>query len=205
VHRAAALLGITALAVSFWLGQANTTIIQRQVTTQEGQAAPAEPQTQKAAAPPPVNVDDTSEEDQLGVISVDSLPKLGAGEQPQAGEVVGARGPNRRLVPAEPSGEPTAAAASAPGAFPEARATALVTGAAEMAKLCRMPGSVTGPGKVRVTFESSGLVSNVVVLPPYAGTPAGACVAQKFKSVKIPSFTGAPVTLSKKFFLAAPN
>lgn len=204
----AAALCIAALA--FWLGRASPDQKTSHVTQQGEQLVEAprpatRPPVQPIAAPPVVADPVASEEDQLGVISVDNLPKLdpsGDGETPKVGAATkkrftGSSGssktPNEALVQAAPSNDT---------GLNLSQASSRLTGAAEMAKLCRLPGATTGPGKVRVTFEPSGVVSGVTVLPPYAGTMAGACVAQKFRMVKIDAFQGSPTTLAKSFYLA---
>jgi hypothetical protein len=67
--------------------------------------------------------------------------------------------------------------------------------------MCRRPGGETGSGKVLVTIAPSGSVTAVNVLPPFAGTAVGACIASHFKRVKVPAFQGAPVTLGKNFVI----
>ncbi len=78
---------------------------------------------------------------------------------------------------------------------------ALVT-AAKAAKACATPAGPRGAGKVLVTFAPTGLpVSAVVETPPFGGTPVGACLAAVFRRVRVPSFTGGTVRVSKSFYL----
>jgi hypothetical protein len=42
-------------------------------------------------------------------------------------------------------------------------------------------------------------VSSVEVDAPYAGTAAGACVAQRYRTVTVPPFAGGPVAAGKSF------
>jgi len=52
---------------------------------------------------------------------------------------------------------------------------------------------------VKVTFQPNGSVSAVDLDPPYAGTPAGACIAQRYRSVSIPAFSGGALGVGKTF------
>lgn len=64
---------------------------------------------------------------------------------------------------------------------------------------CKRPDGPTGPGHVRVTFQPSGAVSAVEVDAPYSGTAVGACVAQRYRSVSMPAFSGNAITAGKTF------
>ena len=67
-------------------------------------------------------------------------------------------------------------------------------------KDCKKPGGPTGSGHVVVTFAPSGSVQSAVVdKPPFAGSEVGACIAGKFRSVQVPPFGGAAVTVGKSF------
>lgn len=66
---------------------------------------------------------------------------------------------------------------------------------------CKRGGSPTGAGHVKVTFQPGGSVSAVEVDAPYAGTAAGACVAQRYRAASVPSFTGGPLTVGKTFVI----
>jgi hypothetical protein len=67
---------------------------------------------------------------------------------------------------------------------------------------CKKPDGPTGPGHVKVTFQPNGTVSAVEVdQPPFSGTAVGGCIAQKYRGVKIPAFSGAAVTFGKSFTL----
>jgi hypothetical protein len=58
----------------------------------------------------------------------------------------------------------------------------------------------SGVGHVTLTFEPTGSLSSVVIDPPYAGTPMGTCIANKFRTVTVPAFSGdKPVTVSTPF------
>ena len=79
--------------------------------------------------------------------------------------------------------------------------TALALGAVDVSS-CKTPGGPTGGGHVTVTFSPNGrVVSAKVDQPPFAGTPAGACIAGQFNAMHIPPFTGELVTVGKAFVL----
>ena len=49
-------------------------------------------------------------------------------------------------------------------------------------------------------FRGNGSVQSAQVQgPPFAGTPVGGCVAQRFYGAHIPAFSGAAPPLSKSF------
>lgn len=60
----------------------------------------------------------------------------------------------------------------------------------------------SGSGHVKVRFEPDGSVSSAAVdTGPLVGTSGGACVARRFRAVRIPAFSGAAVTAGKSFAL----
>jgi hypothetical protein len=56
-----------------------------------------------------------------------------------------------------------------------------------------------GNGKVSMTFAPSGRPTSVAVTGDLAGTSVGSCVARLFRAVKVPAFSGDPVSVSKAF------
>jgi predicted Zn finger-like uncharacterized protein len=61
-------------------------------------------------------------------------------------------------------------------------------------------GDVTGTGHVLVTFLPGGTVQSAVIDgPPFEGTPTGACVASRFRGVRVPAFGGSPFKVRKSF------
>lgn len=54
-------------------------------------------------------------------------------------------------------------------------------------------------GSVTVTFEPDGGSPRVDLTPPYDGTEVGACVAQIYRSARVPRFDGQPVSLTAYF------
>jgi serine/threonine-protein kinase len=193
------LAGLIIAGMAFWLGgRMSEPTVPPRVTSQGSHLVEKQP------TPPPAQPDDEEDPaalgDDLQVISMDSLPKVGAAPS----ETAPPNTPPPSAGNPRPGTErqPTTPAPAVSEGLNLAQASTRLRGAAEMAKLCRRPGAQTGPGKVQVTFDPSGSVSAVEVLPPYAGTGAGACVAQKFRMVKVAAFKGAPTTLQKGFHLA---
>jgi hypothetical protein len=71
---------------------------------------------------------------------------------------------------------------------------------AEAVQSCKKPGGPTGSGRVVVLFAPSGAAQSVSVSgPPFEGTPTGACVAGRFRAVRVPAFSGSPFSVSKSF------
>jgi hypothetical protein len=90
---------------------------------------------------------------------------------------------------------------SSPKAFPFDKAAAknALNSAATAAADCGQ-GGAGGKGKMQLTFANTGRVTNVeIVEGPFAGTAAGKCALRQFRAARVPSFSGAPVTVSKSF------
>jgi hypothetical protein len=67
---------------------------------------------------------------------------------------------------------------------------------------CRRPDGPVGPGRVLVTVASSGNVDSVTLQGKLAGTSVGECIANQFRSIRVPAFSGPAVTLARGFVLA---
>jgi serine/threonine-protein kinase len=93
------------------------------------------------------------------------------------------------------SGDPSAASSD----FDKVTAQAQLARAAQLVAGCRKAGTESGPGRALVTVATSGAAQSVIIVGKLSGTPVGDCVAQQFRTVKIPPFTGNPVTLGKSF------
>jgi predicted Zn finger-like uncharacterized protein len=102
-----------------------------------------------------------------------------------------------------PTPAPTAAPAApaAPGAaFDRAAASSALSAIASSVQGCKKEGGPTGPGRVKVTFATSGNVTTAVIDgPPYQGTPTGGCIVGKFRGARVPPFSGDTVTAGKSF------
>lgn len=93
---------------------------------------------------------------------------------------------------AEQAGEPDA------GPFSSGAAAASMREATALSAACRNATDPTGIARVVVTFAPSGRVTSATVSgPPFAGTPAGGCIASRFRAARVPAFSGEAVTVSK--------
>jgi hypothetical protein len=72
-------------------------------------------------------------------------------------------------------------------------------GAMGRASGCKRDDGPSGRGSASVTFAPSGAVSNATIPPPFAGTSVGACLTSVYKGLRVPAFSGSPVTLSASF------
>lgn len=101
-----------------------------------------------------------------------------------------------------PSGASHAAAAPA-ASGPEAPARNDVLGALNgvrsSVQACGQ--GMTGTANVAITFASSGRVTTANVAPPFAGTPAGSCIARAVRSASVPSFTRPTFTVNFPFVI----
>ncbi|WP_394829736.1 serine/threonine protein kinase [Pendulispora albinea] len=112
--------------------------------------------------------------------------------------------------PAEPpvsAAAATPALASAPRPRPvrrretfprEEAARAFERVAADFAS-CAMPGGPHGPGSVRARFNSDGTLLHVTLAPPYAGTPTGTCIVQRFETITVSPFATPSVAFNYVF------
>jgi hypothetical protein len=138
-------------------------------------------------------------------MSVDALPKAGApGPISKPGSAV--QGP--ATTPTCPAGSTWNGTSCAGNVPATAAAGAFNPGAAAGAlgsvnpRTCRGLGVVRGAGHVSVTFAPDGSVSNAVVdQPPFAGTPMAGCISNAYRMIRVPAFTGAPVTVGKGFMV----
>jgi hypothetical protein len=67
--------------------------------------------------------------------------------------------------------------------------------AADLAS-CTTPSGPRGPGTIRLLILPNGQISRLQIGPPYAGTPAGGCIRDRFISQRLPAFVGAPHTMN---------
>jgi len=95
----------------------------------------------------------------------------------------------------------TPPASAAGGEFDRASAQAALGRASNLAGMCRRPGGATGSSRAVVTFGPSGRAESVGIEGAIAGTPVADCAAQKFRSARVPAFSGSPVTVSKGFVI----
>ena len=65
---------------------------------------------------------------------------------------------------------------------------------------CKKKDGQSGPGRITVTFQPDGSVSNTTIdKPPYAGTPEATCVSSRFKLARTQPFEGPPGVLEYTF------
>jgi predicted Zn finger-like uncharacterized protein len=99
-----------------------------------------------------------------------------------------------------PAAAAPAAAAGADQPFNMGEAKARLASAAGAAQGCKKPDGPSGSGRVVVMFAPSGAAQSATVSgPPFEGTPTGACVAARFRGVRVPAFSGSPFSVSKSF------
>ncbi|HKQ68046.1 MAG TPA: hypothetical protein VJT73_01840, partial [Polyangiaceae bacterium] len=99
------------------------------------------------------------------------------------------------------SGETTEATAPAEPSereFDTTSARAAIEEAGQRAAGCRTIDAPAGAARLAITFAPTGRVTSAVIdSGPFAGTPAGACVVSKFRTVQVPPFDGESVTVHK--------
>jgi hypothetical protein len=96
-----------------------------------------------------------------------------------------------------PSAASTAAQASV--AFTRAGANAALEAAGNDLTECQALGSLRGPGSIRVAFNKGGGVAKITIGPPYAETPEGACILNRFGRAQMGPIRGAPGTVNYVF------
>jgi hypothetical protein len=100
---------------------------------------------------------------------------------------------------AAPPARAIAVAARSDQPFNMGEAKSRLGSTADGAQSCKR-GDISGTGHVVVTFSPTGSVQSAVVDgPPFEGTPAGACVASRFRAVRVPAFSGSPFKVRKSF------
>jgi hypothetical protein len=104
-------------------------------------------------------------------------------------------------APAEPTPPPFVAPEPPPPPGPEfsrEAAQSALEDAAALAATCRQEDTTAGAVRVAVTFVPSGQATVAVVESGVVrGTPVGSCVASKFRTAKVPPFSGTKVTVHK--------
>jgi hypothetical protein len=67
---------------------------------------------------------------------------------------------------------------------------------------CHSGDGVFGQGHARIDFTPSGVVSTVLLDPPFAGSVTGRCVQGAYRRARVPAFAGNMVTVSKSFVVS---
>jgi hypothetical protein len=150
---------------------------------------------------------------------IDALPTAKANEPAKRGKAHAAKAPAPvektepapEVGPAAPEEAPATPPAGNAAAAQEATSQAVqeiefnkeaarqaLDDAGQRASACRTIDTPAGAARIAVTFAPAGNVTSAVVESgPFVGTAAGGCVASKFKTVRVPAFTGDPITVHK--------
>ncbi|MBI2894235.1 MAG: zinc-ribbon domain-containing protein [Deltaproteobacteria bacterium] len=114
----------------------------------------------------------------------------------------GALGERRATKAPSVGGGPAPAPAAPRGNLPTqpARGDVAAAMAAVNGAVRGCAGGQTGTANIRIVFASSGRVTtSSVTSPPFAGTPAGSCMARAVKSARVPPFSNANLTVTFPF------
>jgi predicted Zn finger-like uncharacterized protein len=144
--------------------------------------APTKNQGTAAPEPAPTKRPDSRTAD-LDELIGGALGEHHATKAPAGGADTAPAAPHASNLPAQPSrGDVASAMAAVNGA---------VRGCA---------GGQTGTASIRIVFASSGRVTTSgVTSPPFAGTPAGSCMARAVKAARVPPFANPSLTVTFPF------
>lgn len=131
-----------------------------------------------------------------------------AGDALELGDQVASAAPSAARSPPPPSppttahtSTPVAVTTAAPAPFTQRAAiTALETAGGDLSS-CKRPGGPTAPGTIHATFGKTGAVTRITVGPPYADTPQGACVLNRFGGAQMGPIRGTPGSVNYVFHL----
>lgn len=99
-----------------------------------------------------------------------------------------------------PTNPPAVPATVGTGGAPFDRGAAAGALGAVNVQSCKRPDGPTGTGHVKVTFTPDGAASSVTLDGgPFVGTPVGACIEGKYRTARVPTFTGTPASVGKSF------
>jgi cytoskeletal protein RodZ len=126
--------------------------------------------------------------------SADSAMASASAAPPQAA-------PSAAPEPAQSSSAP-AASAEPPAKFNAKKARGALDKTWKQITHCRK-GKAVGVGMTTVTFDNDGSVANVVVGPPFKGTPTATCVAEAMSTAHMQPFVGHPGVVTYRIFIAA--
>ena len=141
---------------------------------------------------------ETRAEERAAEVPAQPLPPAGQPSDDRAAETStepGAGVPSG--APAGDAPEDDGAEKAATSAQRKLRTAALVAISKDATKMrnCRRKPDPVGTAQARVTFDSSGRVSRVRVLSPYAATHTGACLTERLKQITIDPFPGKRITV----------
>jgi hypothetical protein len=160
-------------------------------------AAPARPTAVEPTAVPDEEPEETPPPPAVAPAAVANAPRAAAPSAP----VANATPPNPPAAqPANPApaAPPAAARAANKGDFNTQAAREALEDAAVRAAKCKTIDSPSGTARIAVTFAPNGQATNAVIESgPFVGTAAGTCVASKFRTARVPAFTGDAVQVHK--------
>jgi predicted Zn finger-like uncharacterized protein len=208
---AAALVVIAAVGATFMLTHKTDADSAAASASAAGTEAPSAPvaaatTTATAAATASAAAPDTS----ASAAPTETAAATAAATTAAAATPTAAPAPVAPPVAQAPRPQPVAprpvAAAPAPAAAPEGaefnmgEAKSKLAAAAAAAQGCKKGDGPTGTGRVVVVFTPGGGAQSATISgPPFEGTPTGACVAARFRGVRVPAFSGSPFSVSKSF------
>jgi hypothetical protein len=160
-------------------------------------APPASETPSASAAVPPASAESTP----------GSSPKAGEPPSDSKGDTKAAANtpapkptPNAQAQGAKTPAAPAFATPVVEAAFNIGEAKSRLASAAAAAESCKKPGGPIGTGRVVVVFAPSGVAQSATITGPlFEGTPTGACVAGRFRAVRVPAFSGSPFSVAKSF------
>lgn len=169
------------------------------VTTAQGQGVVAQPGVAATAvAPGATNT----------AVPAATAPTAAAGPATTSKTSTTTRSADRAGPSPSPEPKPAADSAGAGAAVPsDGVAAPPFDAASATSALAALTGAVQscgdgagGTARVAVTFSPSGRVTQAIVEgAPYAGTPAGGCIAAKARGASVPAFSGSPTTVRKTY------
>jgi serine/threonine protein kinase len=110
-----------------------------------------------------------------------------------------ARPPARAVAPLPAPAAPAATAIAA--SFTRSAAVAALEAAGSDLSSCRRQAGLSGAGSIRATFGKTGAVMRITIGPPYADTPQGACILNRFGGAQMEPFRGAPGSVNYTFHM----
>lgn len=180
-----------------------------------GGANNATPPTTPGHEPPPPAVGNADKPTTVnpGAKAAPARPGAGAAAKAEPAAPAGEPAAAKPAAPSQPAsfGDALAQAAGKPkeapaapgpaaGGAPFDRGAAAASLGAVNVQSCKKPDGPTGSGRVEVTFNPDGSAASANIIEgPFPGTPVGGCIAGKFRSARVPAFSGAPVHVKKSF------
>jgi len=162
-------------------------------------AAPAHPAAFAPAAVPGEEPGETPPPPAVASVAVANAPRTTAPTAPAAlANTTPPNPPAAQPATPAPAAPPAPARAANKGDFNTQAAREALEDAAVRAAKCKTIDSPSGTARIAVTFAPNGQATNAVIESgPFVGTAAGTCVASKFRTARVPAFTGEAVQVHK--------